>query len=738
MEMYYVALVVLLLLFAVSDLVVGVSNDAVNFLNSAIGSKSAPFWAVVTVASIGVLVGSTFSNGMMEVARKGFFDPGMYTFSEIMIIFVAVMLTDVILLDMFNSVGLPTSTTVSMVFELLGASVAVAVYKVVGLGMPITELGKYINSGNTMLVTSSILLSVVLSFTLGSFIQFIVRLIFTFNYERTFKYLGGIFAGFTITAITYFLLIKGAKDSSFISPETYEYIATHSPKIIALCFIGWTIILQVAHSVFKLNILKFTVLSGTFALAMAFAGNDLVNFVGVPLAGLESFELYASTGRDASMHMGALSGNIATPTVYLILAGMIMVATLWLSRKARTVTATELNLTNQTQGAEQFGSSTFARTIVRWSLDASKLMKTLLPRRVHYWLMRRYDHIETHNIGPDAPQFDLIRATVNLCVAGILISIGTSFKLPLSTTYVTFMVAMGTSFADGAWGRDSAVYRITGVVTVIGGWFFTAFTAFTICAVFAYIILAGGTIGLGILLVIAAGVAYWSKIVHRRHLEHLADTMSVQEEQDIMKRCTVHITTTLTDINDIFSKTVAGLAIEDRRSLHDQMVRVNNLNAEMKVLKDHLNTTIREMNDLSLDNGHYYVQVMDYLRETAHCMTYITNPSYEHINNNHKGLHPMQVQELAVISSKLKLMTDSIVEIVAEKEFDRIDETVKIQQELIEMTNKARKTQIKRIKNEETKTRNSMLYFGIIHESKSIALHSVNTLKAYRDFVLLS
>jgi Na+/phosphate symporter len=256
--------------------------------------------------------------------------------------------------------------------------------------------------------------------------------------------------------------------------------------------------------------------------------------------------------------------------------------------------------------------------------------------------------------------------------------------------------------------------------------------------VFAYIILAGGTIGLGILLVIAAGVAYWSKIVHRRHLEHLADTMSVQEEQDIMKRCTAHITTTLTDINDIFSKTVAGLAIEDRRSLHDQMVRVNNLNAEMKVLKDHLNTTIREMNDLSLDNGHYYVQVMDYLRETAHCMTYITNPSYEHINNNHKGLHPMQVQELAVISSKLKLMTDSIVEIVAEKEFDRIDETVKIQQELIEMTNKARKTQIKRIKNEETKTRNSMLYFGIIHESKSIALHSVNTLKAYRDFVLLS
>lgn len=738
MEMYYVALVVLLLLFAVSDLVVGVSNDAVNFLNSAIGSKSAPFWAIVSVASVGVLVGSTFSSGMMEVARKGFFDPGMYAFNEIMIIFVAVMLTDIILLDTFNSLGLPTSTTVSMVFELLGASVAVAVYKMVGSGMPITELGKYINSGKAMVVTSSILLSVMLSFTLGSLLQFIVRMIFTFNYERKIKYLGGLFAGFTITAITYFLLIKGAKDSSFVTPEMSQYISTHTPKIMVLCFIGWTLILQVAYSVFNLNILKFTVLSGTFALAMAFASNDLVNFIGVPLAGVESYSIYANSGRDASMSMGALSGVISTPTVYLILAGMIMVATLWLSRKARTVTATELSLTNQSQSGEQFGSSIFARTIVRWALDAGKVIESIIPRRVHYWLMRRYDHVESHNIGPDTPQFDLIRATVNLCVASILISIGTSFKLPLSTTYVTFMVAMGTSFADGAWGRDSAVYRITGVITVIGGWFFTAFTAFTICAIFAYVILSGGPIGLGILLILAIGAAYLSKQLHNKHLASETIRMGIQEEQDLTKRCTVCITATLTDISDVFAKTTAALGIEDRRGLHNQLVRVNDLNADMKVQKDHLSSTIREMNELSLDNGHYYVQVMDYLREAAHCLTYITNPSYEHINNNHKGLHPMQVQELAVISSKLKQMTDSIAAIVTEKEFDRIDEAVQVQQELVELINKARKTQIKRIKNEETKTRNSMLYFGIIHETKSIALHSINTLKAYRDFVLLS
>lgn len=738
MEMYYLALVILLVVFAISDLVVGVGNDAVNFLNSAIGSKSAPFWAILTVASVGVVLGSTFSSGMMEVARKGFFDPGMFSFNELMIIFIGVMLTDIILLDTFNSMGLPTSTTVSMVFELLGASVAVAVYKVMEAGMPISEISNYINSDKAIVVISGILLSVVLSFTAGGILQYVARLIFTFKYDRTLKYFGGVFSGVAITSITYFLLIKGAKDSSFITPEMAEYIKYHSPKIILLCFIGWTVMMQLAHSVFKLNILKFTVLAGTFALAMAFAGNDLVNFIGVPLAGLESYKIFAANGHDSSMLMGALAGTVMTPTLYLVLAGMIMVATLWLSRKARTVTATSLNLSAQNQGAEQFGSSAFARSIVRWSLNFSKLIETVLPARMHDWLRKRYDHVESHNIGPDAPSFDLIRATVNLCVAGILISIGTSFKLPLSTTYVTFMVAMGTSFADGAWGRESAVYRITGVVTVIGGWFFTAFTAFTVCAVFAFIILAGGPIGLGILLVAVGFLAFLSKQLHKKRVkdEERAEVMS--EEQDLGKRCSSTIANTLEEIISAYSKIAISLGIEDRKGLREQLMRVNDLNAEMKAQKDRLNTTIREMKDLSLDNGHFYVQIMDYLREAAHCMTYIANPSYDHINNNHKGLHPMQVQELGAISEKMKNLFDHIANIVNEQDFDKIDEVVADQQQLIELINKARKAQIKRIKNEETKTRNSMLYFGIIHESKSIALHSVNILKAYRDFVLLS
>ena len=737
MEIYYLVLVILLVVFATSDLVVGVGNDAVNFLNSAIGSKSAPLWGILTVASVGVLLGSTFSNGMMEVARKGFFDPSMFTFNEVIVIFVGVMLTDIILLDTFNSMGLPTSTTVSMVFELLGASVAVAIYKVMQTGLPLSEVSNYLNSDKAIVIISGILLSVIVSFTTGGVLQYIVRLFFTFRYERTLKYFGGLFSGIAVTSITYFLLIKGAKGSSFITPELSDYIEKHSPLIIFSCFVGWTIIMQILHTVFKVNILKFTVLAGTFALAMAFAGNDLVNFIGVPLAGVESYNIYAANGHDSSMLMGALAGKVTTPTLYLLLAGMIMVATLWLSRKARGVTATSLNLSSQNQGAEQFGSSAFARTIVRWSLNLSNLIESILPAKLYDWLQKRYEHVDSHNVGPEAASFDLIRATVNLCVAGILISIGTSFKLPLSTTYVTFMVAMGTSFADGAWGRESAVYRITGVVTVIGGWFFTAFTAFTICALFAYIILAGGPIGLGILLVTVGTVVFLTKKFHFNRGAAGVRADVVPENMDLAHRCALNISSILGQITDIYSKIAAGLGIEDRKGLRDQLMRVNDLNADMKAQKDRLNQTIREMNDLSLDNGHFYVQIMDYLRESAHCMTYIANPSYDHINNNHKGLHPMQIQELGIISNRMKILFDRVANIVDESNFDDIDEAVKDQHILIELLDKARKAQIKRIKKEETKTRNSMLYFAIIHESKSIALHSVNIAKAYRDFIML-
>jgi len=738
METYYVVLVGLLFLFAISDLIVGVSNDAVNFLNSAIGAKAAPFWAIILVASLGVVIGATFSSGMMEVARKGIFDPTMFYFNEIMIIFIAVMLTDIILLDTFNSLGMPTSTTVSIVFELLGAAVAISILKVTGAGQSPTTIGDYINTEKAMLIISGILLSVVVSFTAGALIQYLTRLVFTFRYRKTFKYFGSTFAGMAVTAITYFLLVKGAKGSSFISKETLAFIKENTLAIIAGCFFGWTIILQLASSLFKFNILKFSVLAGTFALAMAFAGNDLVNFIGVPLAGLESFRLYTEGGANETLLMTGLAGKVKTPTLYLLIAGMIMVVTLWLSKKARTVTATSLNLSNQNQGVEQFGSSGFARSIVRGTLQISKFLEMVIPAKLYDGLRSRFDHEGTHSAGPDAPAFDMIRATVNLCVAGILISIATSFKLPLSTTYVTFMVAMGTSLADGAWGRESAVYRITGVITVIGGWFFTAFTAFTVCALFAYIIHSGGPIGLGILLAVVVFAVIRSKRVHKKKTVASEKEKVIQEEKDLTKRCSLNIANTLGEVSDIYAKMAAGLSIEDRKGLREQLLRVNELNAEMKSQKDRISNTIKEMQELNIENGHFFVQVIDYLREAAHCMTYIVTPSYDHVNNQHKGLHPMQVQELTTISSKLKLLVGSIVQVVTENDFDKIDAVIAEQQNLLDIINKTRKAQIKRIKNEETKTRNSMLFLTIIHESKSLSLHAINMLKSYRDFVLLS
>jgi phosphate/sulfate permease len=735
METYYIIVLGLLFLFAISDLMVGVSNDAVNFLNSAIGAKAAPFWAIILVASAGVLFGATFSSGMMEVARSGIFDPKLFAFKEIMIIFIAVMITDVLLLDMFNSLGLPTSTTVSIVFELLGAAVAVSVLKITGNGENIAMVAQYINSDKAMLIISGILLSVIISFTIGALVQYVTRLVFTFKYERNFKYLGSVFGGLAVTSITYFLLVKGAKGSSFLPDATIDYIMDNSWTIVFWCFAGWTVLLQLLATLIKFNILKFSVLAGTFALAMAFAGNDLVNFIGVPLAGLESFNIYMAGGQDEMIAMDGLAGKVKTPTLYLLIAGMVMVITLWLSKKARTVTATSLSLSNQGTGAEQFGSSRFARTIVRNSLRMGQAIEAAVPSVIYDRVQKRFDNSNSHNAGADAPSFDMIRATINLCVAGALIAAATSLKLPLSTTYVTFMVAMGTSFADGAWGRESAVYRITGVVTVIGGWFFTAFTAFTVCAIVAYILYIGGGYGLAAMVCVLAATVVYSKKIHKKKEKESDRVLSVSEEKDAGKRAASNLVSVATEISDIYSKMVAALSLEDRKTLREQLLRVNELNAEIKAQKDQISSSIKDMQGLSIENGHCYVQIIDYLREAAHCMTYIAGPSFDHVNNHHKGLHPMQVQELTTISAKLKIISSMVVKAVEYKEFDKIDAIVSEQQALVEIVSKARKAQIKRIKGEETKTRNSMLYLNIIHESKSVALHAVNALKSYRDFV---
>lgn len=489
MEILFLCVVIFLFLLAIFDLSVGVSNDAVNFLNSAIGSKAASFKRVLIVASVGVFIGAAMSNGMMDIARHGIFRPEYFSFYDLICIFMAVMVTDIILLDIFNTLGMPTSTTVSMVFELLGATFVVAIIKMAGgadLG-----LSDLLNTEKALSVILGIFLSVAIAFFFGTVVQFISRTIFSFNYRSKLTWKIGIFGGICATAIVYFLLIKGIKDLSFMTPELKEWINSHTSLIIGGCFLIFTLLMQLLHFL-KVNVLKVIVLMGTFSLAMAFAGNDLVNFIGVPLSGLASFQDYAANGGgDAhGFLMNSLNGPANTPVYFLIGAGVIMVVALATSKKAKNVTKTEIGLGSQQGGDEMFGSSRIARRLVRWTLSVLAWVRRVTPPRVRRWFNRRFNIDET--IMDQGAAFDLIRGSVNLVLAGALIALGTSMKLPLSTTFVTFMVAMGTSLADRSWGRESAVFRITGVISVIGGWFITAGAAFIGAGVIVALMHFGG------------------------------------------------------------------------------------------------------------------------------------------------------------------------------------------------------------------------------------------------------
>lgn len=489
MEILFLCVVIFLFLLAIFDLSVGVSNDAVNFLNSAIGSKAASFKRVLIVASIGVFIGAAMSNGMMDIARHGIFRPEYFSFYDLICIFMAVMVTDIILLDIFNTLGMPTSTTVSMVFELLGATFVVAIIKMAGgadLG-----LSDLLNTEKALSVILGIFLSVAIAFFFGTVVQFISRTIFSFNYRSKLTWKIGIFGGICATAIVYFLLIKGIKDLSFMTPELKGWINSHTSLIIGGCFLFFTLLMQLLHFL-KVNVLKVIVLMGTFSLAMAFAGNDLVNFIGVPLTGLASYQDYAANGGgDAhGFLMNSLNGPANTPIYFLIGAGVIMVAALATSKKAKNVSKTEIGLGSQQGGDEMFGSSRIARRLVRWTLSVLAWVRRVTPPRVRRWFNRRFNVDET--IMDHGAAFDLIRGSVNLVLAGALIALGTSLKLPLSTTFVTFMVAMGTSLADRSWGRESAVFRITGVISVIGGWFITAGAAFIGAGVIVALMHFGG------------------------------------------------------------------------------------------------------------------------------------------------------------------------------------------------------------------------------------------------------
>lgn len=741
METIYIVIVAVLFLLAASDLVVGVSNDAVNFLNSAIGSKVAPFKVIMVIASLGIIVGATFSSGMMEVARKGIFHPQYFYFSEIMYIFLAVMITDVILLDTFNTYGMPTSTTVSIVFELLGAAVGIAIIKGYS-DADAMQISEYINSAKALAIISGILLSVVISFTVGAIVQFITRIVFSFNYKKTIKRYGAIWGGIAITAITYFILIKGAKGASFMSSDLKSLIIENTFNIVLISFVGWTVLLQILSLVTKLNILKMIVLVGTFALAMAFAGNDLVNFIGVPLAGYESFNAWlANPGADpGGFLMTDLTGKVKTPTLFLLIAGLIMVITLWTSKKAKSVTKTELNLARQDAGFERFGSTGFARALVRGANNFSKGVNAFVPASVMSSIEKRFDQSNVETVVADdeeAPSFDLIRASVNLVVASILISFATSMKLPLSTTYVTFMVAMGTSLSDKAWGRESAVYRITGVFSVIGGWFLTAFSAFTIAMVVAFILYYGGIFAVIGLLGIAIFLVYRTHGIHKKQTEKTDDEVidvDTISESNITDKSSDTIIQNLEAVIVEYRRTINGLEKEDLKILKKSHNEIGKITTKTKYLKDNINIIVDKLKEDSEDTAYYFVEVLDYMREMLHSLSYINGPSYDHVNNNHKPLVEEQIEELNSLGEKLETLINEIVHAINSRTFGNFDEVQVIQSEIIKQTAKATKAQIKRVKAGTVGTRNSFLFLNIINESKNLALQVVNLFKSQRDF----
>ena len=514
METIYLCIVIFLGVLAVFDLIVGVSNDAVNFLNSSVGSRAAKFKTMLVIASIGVFIGAALSNGMMDIARHGIYQPQYFYFDEVMCILLAVMLTDVVLLDVFNTMGLPTSTTVSMVFELLGGTFALALIKT--MGDDGLNMGQLINTDKALTVIMAIFVSVAIAFFFGMLVQWIARAIFTYNFKKHLKYSIAIFGGIAATSIVYFMLIKGLKDSSFMTPELNAWIHDHTGMLVIGMFVFFTILMQVLHWC-RVNVLKIVVMMGTFALALAFAGNDLVNFIGVPLAGYSAYQDYMANGLDAGpggFLMTSLLDSAKTPWYFLFGAGAVMVYALWTSKKAHNVIQTEVSLARQDEGEEGFGSTPIARKLVRFSLTLSNAINKILPERTKAWIDSRFRKEELTL--EDGAAFDLVRASVNLVLSGLLIALGTSLKLPLSTTYVTFMVSMGTSLADRAWGRDSAVYRITGVLSVIGGWFITAGAAFTICFFVALIIHFGGTIAILALIAVAVYALIHSQVMFKK------------------------------------------------------------------------------------------------------------------------------------------------------------------------------------------------------------------------------
>jgi phosphate/sulfate permease len=740
----YILMLVALAILAIVDLVVGVSNDAVNFLNSAIGSKAISVKNIMIIASLGVFFGAITSSGMMEVARKGIFNPNMFMFQDIMFIFMAVMITDILLLDIFNSLGMPTSTTVSIVFELLGAAVCISLLKISASdSQSFSDLWNYINHETATKIIFGILLSVVVAFSVGAIVQFSSRLIYSFNFEKRATYISALFGGFAITAITYFIIIKGMKGTPFYKDVKF-LIEGNTLTIIAGSFIIWSLISQLLIKIFKINILKLIIGIGTFSLAMAFSGNDLVNFVGVPIAAWNSYQAWEVSGVAAdAFSMGVLAKKVPSNIWLLLIAGGIMVVTLWTSSKAQNVIKTGIDLSRQGEGHEKFQPNPLSRVVVRAAMSLNKGIGFIFPKSTLAFIDSKFQKpvIELPKDKTyEMPAFDMVRASVNLIVAGILISIATSMKLPLSTTYVTFMVAMGTSLADRAWGRESAVYRVAGVLNVIGGWFLTAITAFLAAALVAYLI-SWDMVMIPFLLAVVAFLIGRNTLIHRKKSKDVKKQEYIERSESItingvIEESADHISEVISRVNKLYSNVVNDLANHDLNKLRKTDKHVKKLNDEIDGLKDGVFYFIKSLDETSVQASRFYIMVLGYLQDVAQSISYISRASYKHVNNNHKNLKKAQVKDLKEIDSQLSSLLTKEVAVFENRDLDNLNSLLIEKNELLNSVSLSIENQVARIRTDETSPKNTTLYFSVLLETKDLIKALMNLLETYEEFHL--
>ncbi|NDV14434.1 inorganic phosphate transporter [Muricauda sp. TY007] len=748
MDNIYFLILVALGILAIADLVVGVSNDAVNFLNSAIGSKAISFKTIMIVASLGIACGAIFSSGLMEVARKGIFNPGEFYFDEIMFIFMAVMITDILLLDFFNTLGMPTSTTVSIVFNLLGAAVAMAILKIADVNGSFSDVVNYINTDKAIEIIIGILSSVVIAFTIGAFVQWVSRVLLSYQFQKKAKWVGAIFAGIALSAISYFILLKGIKGTPF-ADQTYgfiggitikDFLETEIYKVALINFAFWALLSYLLIQFAKVNMYKVIIGVGTFALALAFAGNDLVNFIGVPIAAWQSYQAWVGSGVAASeFSMGILATKVETPTILLFLSGMIMVVTLWLSKKARYVADTEINLSREGEAKEKFQPNFLSRGLVRFSIGLSTWASTAVPKSIQNKIDKRFEK-PTVNLSKDKilqlPAFDMIRASVNLMVAGILISIATSYKLPLSTTYVTFMVAMGTSLADRAWGAESAVYRVAGVLNVIAGWFSTAIIAFLASGVILALISFGKGAAISILLFAAILLLVRNYISYNKKSKEIkvedrlrkAESSSIQ---GVIEESAANIANVIKRSNKIYTNSINGLAKQALDSLKKNKKQGNKLAMEIEDLREHTFYFIKNLEEAHIGASNFYINIMGYLTDMSQSLEYIGKVSYNHVNNNHKKLKYNQIKELKEIDHKLEEIFNSTQKAFEERSFEQIGVILDSKQELYDLVSQKIDIQVSRTRTEESSPKNTTLYFSILLETRDLITAMMNLLEQY-------